>query len=105
MPHRTTSFGSRKHLPSVTEKDLLFANSNQEGGSCPEESLRVLASGQSLPCLGTLTHRAKFLPLDPRGVRHCLCQALGGVSSYGWSQSESFEWMLMAIWPAAFQAC
>lgn len=91
---------------SVTEKGLLFANSNQEGGSCPAESFRAQASGQSLPCLCTLTHRAKFLPLDPRSVHYCLWDmpGLGGVSSYGWSQSESLKWMLLAIWPAGLQA-
>lgn len=35
---------------SVTETGLLFANSNQEGGSCPAESLCAQASSQARKC-------------------------------------------------------
>lgn len=35
---------------SVTETGPLFANSNQEGGSCPAESLRAQASSQARKC-------------------------------------------------------
>ena len=68
---------------TATEKGLLFANSNQEGGSCPVLSLQAQASCQSFHCLCTLTHRTKSLPLEPRVVHHHLWD-MSGVRRCEW---------------------